>query len=246
MQSGPLRLVLQACNRTPGEADGWISDAAVARLTDVRLPEVRDCIESLDDRGYVRSARTTDGLKVQITAEGRLFLSQRRRFPDEAERGKVEPAKVEVVPKGLRSYDEHDADFFLDLLPGPGRLDGLPESIHFWKTRIEETDHDKTFRIGLIYGPSGCGKSSLVKAGLIPRLASHILTIYVEAAADETEARLLRELLKRCPNLSADLDLNGVLSALSDGRLISPGHKVLIVIDQFEQWLHANSRSSSE
>ena len=29
----------------------------------------------------------------------------------------------------------------------------------------------RRFRVGLIYGPSGCGKSSLVKAGLLPRLA---------------------------------------------------------------------------
>ena len=77
---------------------------------------------------------------------------------------------IKVIPKGLRSFDEHDADFFLELLPGPRDRDGLPESIRFWKTRIETTDTDKTFRVGLIYGPSGCGKSSLVKAGLLPRL----------------------------------------------------------------------------
>ena len=35
---------------------------------------------------------------------------------------------------------------------------------------------DKTFRVGLIYGPSGCGKSSLVKAGLLPRLAGHVIS----------------------------------------------------------------------
>jgi hypothetical protein len=42
-----------------------------------------------------------------------------------------------VVPKGLRSFDSNDADFFLDLLPGPRDKDGLPESIRFWKHRIE-------------------------------------------------------------------------------------------------------------
>ena len=44
------------------------------------------------------------------------------------------------MPKGLRSFDAHDADFFLELLPGPRDRDGLPDSIRFWKTRIEETD----------------------------------------------------------------------------------------------------------
>src|SRR5580704_8449386 len=81
---------------------------------------------------------------------------------------------VKIVPKGLRSFDADDADFFLELLPGPRDRDGLPESIHFWKRRIEEADAEETFRIGLIFGPSGCGKSSLVKAGLLPRLAGQI------------------------------------------------------------------------
>ena len=103
--------------------------------------------------------------------------------------------------KGLRSFDAHDADFFLELLPGPRDRDGLPDSIRFWKTRIEETDADNTFSVGLIYGPSGCGKSSLVKAGLLPRLSDDVIAVYVEATAEETEARLLNGLRKRCPAL---------------------------------------------
>ena len=99
---------------------------------------------------------------------------------------------VKIVPKGLRSFDQHDADFFLELLPGPRDRDGLPESLRFWKTRIESTDPDTTFRVGLIYGPSGCGKSSLVKAGLLPRLGKHVLPVYIEATPEETEARLLQ------------------------------------------------------
>ncbi len=50
---------------------------------------------------------------------------------------------MKIVPKGLRSFDAHDADFFLELLPGPRDRDGLPESLRFWKTRIEETDADR-------------------------------------------------------------------------------------------------------
>ena len=74
---------------------------------------------------------------------------------------------VPVVPKGLRSFDANDSNFFLQLLPGPRDQDGLPESIRFWKHRIED-NNDLTFTVGVIYGPSGCGKSSLVKAGLLP------------------------------------------------------------------------------
>ena len=150
----------------------------------------------------------------------------------------MEPKSIKVVPKGLRSYDEHDADFFLDLLPGPRRSDGLPESIHFWKTRIEETDPDETFTVGVIYGPSGCGKSSLVKAGLLTRLADTVTATYIEATAGETEARLLRGLRKSVPVLPSDLDLQPSLIALKI-MADQQAKKFLIVIDQFEQWLHA-------
>ncbi len=142
-----------------------------------------------------------------------------------------------VVPKGLRSFDAGDADFYLDLLPGPRDRDGLPEGLRFWKGRAEETDPDQTFAVGLLYGPSGCGKSSLVKAGLLPRLAAHVLPVYVEATAEETETRLLRGLHKHCPDLPAGLV--EALAALRRGRGLPAGKKVLLVLDQFEQWLHA-------
>jgi formylglycine-generating enzyme required for sulfatase activity len=146
--------------------------------------------------------------------------------------------RAAVVPKGLRSFDAKDADFFLDLLPGPRDKDGLPETVRFWKHRVEERD-EPTFTVGVLYGPSGCGKSSLVKAGLLPRLAGHVLPVYVEATAADTEARLLRGLRKVSADLPGDLDLTGTLAALRQGKGLRPGQKVFIVLDQFEQWLHA-------
>ncbi len=146
---------------------------------------------------------------------------------------------IKIVPKGLRSFDAHDADFFLELLPGPRDRDGLPDSLRFWKTRIEEPDADQTFTVGLIYGPSGCGKSSLVKAGLLPRLSDAVIAVYVEATADETEPRLLNGLRKRCPSLPTNLGLKETLATLRRGQGVPAGKKVLIVLDQFEQWLHA-------
>ncbi len=166
---------------------------------------------------------------------------------------------VQVVPKGLRSFDARDAEFFLDLLPGPRNRYGLPESIAFWKQRIEQTDPEQTFNVGLLYGPSGCGKSSLVKAGLLPHLSDGVIAVYVEATAEDTEIRILRGLRKhikslaqtdeppgagrgfaipsnsRTPAASA-LPLTETLAALRRGQ----GRKVVIIIDQFEQWLHAH------
>ena len=146
---------------------------------------------------------------------------------------------IKIVPRGLRSFDEHDADFFVELLPGPRDRDGLPDSIQFWKRRIEQSDPDLTFKVGLIYGPSGCGKSSLVKAGLLPRLGKHVLPIYIEATPEETEARLVKGLRRVCPELPRGLGLVDSLAKLRRGRVLPPGRKVLLVLDQFEQWLFA-------
>ena len=146
---------------------------------------------------------------------------------------------VKIVPKGLRSFDAGDADFFVELLPGPRDRGGLPDSIRFWKTRIETTDADGTFSVGLIYGPSGCGKSSLVKAGLLPRLAKSVTAVYIEATAEETEARLLKGLRRQLPDLPSNIRLIDALSSLRQGRFLNSDQKVLIVLDQFEQWLHA-------
>jgi eukaryotic-like serine/threonine-protein kinase len=145
--------------------------------------------------------------------------------------------EIPIVFKGLRSFDRDDAGFFLELLPGPRDKEGLPESIRFWKTRIQETDPDQTFRVGLLYGPSGCGKSSLLKAGVIPRLGDGVIPIYIESTPLDTEVRLLKALRKECPDLPHDLDLPETAKALRRGQ--GGRKKVLVVLDQFEQWLHA-------
>jgi serine/threonine protein kinase/formylglycine-generating enzyme required for sulfatase activity/tetratricopeptide (TPR) repeat protein len=147
---------------------------------------------------------------------------------------------IQIIPKGLRSFDAGDADFFLELLPGPRDREGLPDSIRFWKSKIEEPDADKTFAVGLFYGPSGCGKSSLVKAGLLPRLAGHVLAVYLEATSLDTESRLLKGLRKHCAELATGLGLAEAVAALRRGRGLPGGKKVLLVLDQFEQWLHAH------
>lgn len=147
---------------------------------------------------------------------------------------------LQIVPKGLRSFDSNDADFFMELLPGVRDRDGLPDCIRFWKSRIEPTDHEQTFSIGLIYGPSGCGKSSLVKAGLLPGLSQSIIPVYLEANGKDTEERLLKSLRRQLTALPPDLNLTDSLTAIRQGKFLSSGRKILLVLDQFEQWLHAH------
>lgn len=157
---------------------------------------------------------------------------------------------VRVVPKGLRSFDARDADFFLDLLPGPRDRHGLPEGLRCWKARIEAKDPAEAFSVGLLYGPSGCDKSSLVKAGLLPRLTSAVRVVFVEATAEDTERRLLRGVRSRCPELANPADLTTALRdlrchPLSGGRGTLREGKVLLVLDQFEQWLHAHAEEEA-
>lgn len=146
---------------------------------------------------------------------------------------------IRIVPKGLRSFGAEDADFFLALMPGPRDRNGLPEAIRFWKSFVERRDPDNSSPIGLIYGPSGCGKTSLVKAGLLPRLPEAISPLYVEATDRATEGRLLAALRRACPDLPEPMGLTEAITAVRRRELSAPP-KILIVLDQFEQWLHGH------
>ena len=82
-----------------------------------------------------------------------------------------------------------------------------------------------------------------MKAGLLPRLGAQRRAVYVEATPDDTEARLLRRRPQAAPRTSPrGLDLAEVARRAPRGRRPArPGKKLLIVLDQFEQWLHANA-----
>jgi len=203
----------------------------------------RICLKAMSKRVSDRHSTARD-----LADDLRLFLQStgdtvsplaRAAFPATSRQSDSDQRPIKIVPKGLRSFDEGDADFFLELLPGPRDRDGLPDSIRFWKRKIEQIDPDLTFKVGLIYGPSGCGKSSLVKAGLLPRLGKNVLPVYIEATPEDTEARLLKGLRKVCPQLPRELGLVHSLAKLRKGRILPPEHKVLLVLDQFEQWLFA-------
>jgi serine/threonine protein kinase/formylglycine-generating enzyme required for sulfatase activity/tetratricopeptide (TPR) repeat protein len=221
----------------PKELERICLKALAKRATD-RYTTGRDLAEEL--RLFLQSeAVPVQGVSPSLPAKPPDSTLEAAAVPSASlQPGSQEPP-VRVVPRGLRSFDENDADFFVDLLPGPRDREGLPESIQFWKRRIERIDPERNFRVGLIYGPSGCGKSSLVKAGLLPRLRAHVVPVYLEATALETESRLLRLLYRACPALSAGLVLVEALATVRRGNILPPERKILIVLDQFEQWLFA-------
>ena len=177
------------------------------------------------------------------------LLADLRLAQGEAEEGSVPLGEVasgesgtdaRVVPKGLRSFDAPDAAFFLRLLPDPRDTNGVPESIRFWQSRLNETNEDATFPVGLVYGPSGCGKTSLVKAGLLPLLDDHVVPIFVESTRDDTELRLLKAIRKVYPAIPNALSLPEIIAGLREANWKSADRKIVIFLDQFEQWLHAN------
>ena len=188
----------------------------------------------------------------RILSATTLNRSAAGRRGDAAARQKEVPAtsdgpQFKIVPKGLVRLRRARRRLFLELLPGPRDRDGLPDALRYWKTRIEESDPDKTFRVGLIYGPSGCGKSSLIKAGLLPRLTARIAHVYIEATASETRARLLRGIRRQFPDIPSEPGLAASLARLRQSRELLAGKKLLIVLDQFEQWLFAhNAEQESE
>jgi hypothetical protein len=151
---------------------------------------------------------------------------------------------VPVKFRRLGSYTAKDSDFFLQLLPEQRSAGTLPESIQDWKDWVEPTGAEqKPRRMCVLYGLSGCGKSSLMQAGVLPRLADHVLAIYLQATPHATETDLRSLLQDKCPDLAPELDLQQALQHLRDhgGFPTVEGTvktKVLIVLDQFEQWLH--------
>ncbi len=220
----------------PKELERICLKALSKRAAD-RYTTARDLADDL--RRYAASEDAADTAQTHETVSVAVAKPLLNQAPDS------HPGGAMIVPKGLRAFDAGDADFFLELLPGPRDREGWPESLRFWKTRIEETDADRTFPVGLLYGPSGCGKSSLLKAGLAPRLAQHVTLVYVEATGEDTERRLLHGLRKRLPDLPREAALSEALAGLRRGEYLCEGQKVLLVLDQFEQWLHAHSEQSN-
>lgn len=225
--------------RRPSVCDHYQEETCLPRQIDPAIPAE---LERITLKALARRASERYPTARDFAADLNYWLEPAHQAPA----ADTTPSRAKIVPKGLRSFDAHDADFYLELLPGPRDRDGLPESLRFWKSRIEGPN---SFRVGVLYGPSGCGKSSFVKAGLLPRLPDHVRVAYVEATADETEARLLRELQKKCTGMSERLLLPEVIAHLRR-RPEKRGPEIIstvIILDQFEQWLHGkNNQENAE
>lgn len=152
----------------------------------------------------------------------------------------AEPAAREVLPeyKGLRAFDQGDAAAFLGLLPGPKDREGLSSVVRFWRDQMSAQEDGVA--VGVMYGPSGCGKSSLMKAGILPRLPGHVLQVYLEASAVKTESNLLARLQAIYPSCAGMETLADAFCNIRKESNLTGTSKVVVVLDQFEQWLLHN------
>ncbi|MCA9128478.1 MAG: protein kinase [Planctomycetales bacterium] len=189
----------------------------------------RICLRCLEKRKRDRFATALD-----LAEELQSYVAR----TDSSTSARLKPKRIE--PKGLRPFAAADAEFFLDLLPGPRSADGVPASLNLWRNRLSGSKGETPLDIGVIYGPSGCGKSSFVRAGLLPLLDSSVVPVLVDATTRDTEVRLLKGLRQAHPDLPDQESLVGICELLSQGA-ISPRRKTLIILDQFEQWLQSNN-----
>ncbi|MCA9213053.1 MAG: SUMF1/EgtB/PvdO family nonheme iron enzyme [Planctomycetales bacterium] len=214
---------------------------ALARHPSDRYSTAFDFAEDL--RAYIAESNPVDGATYANRGTGTVGLT---------DTNSTSAALPAVVPKGLIAFDQNDADFFFQLLPGPFDRMGIPDSVRFWKHLIECREPEQAVRIGAVYGPSGCGKSSLIRAGVLPRLDSSVETLTINATADLAH-RLLDSVERRWPKLKP----NGGVGTSPEERLVDAclrlrrdiapesGQKITLVIDQFEQYLHSTTETDS-
>jgi serine/threonine protein kinase/formylglycine-generating enzyme required for sulfatase activity len=240
----------------PRELDRICLKCLSRRMND-RYQRADDLAKDL--RRWLESTSTQEKHALVTTAE--IVVVDPPSAPATTELGGGSDLLPSVVPRGLQAYDRTAAAAYLTLIPGPRGRDGLPESLRFWEAwaRSVEDDGDgeagaglaatagtsgASASVGLLYGPSGGGKSSFVRAGLIPRLREHVKPVrvepvYVEAAPSGTEPRLLAALRRVAPGVPDVTTLPEAVAAIRQGRAGVQADRVLIVLDQFEQWLQA-------
>lgn len=194
----------------------------------------RICLKCLSKRVADRYLTASD---LEHDLHG--WLKSRDRLSDRTD---AKSSLCKITPRGLRSFCDQDSDFYLHLLPGPVNREGVPECLSFWQHRLQGSSSEPPIEVGLIYGPSGSGKSSFVLAGLLPLLDSRFEVAYIQASASRTETQLkhhLRRKLRDLPNCS----LAQAVRMVREGHSLPKEKKLLIVIDQLEQWLAANQNT---
>ena len=115
---------------------------ALAKRASERYTTAKDLADDL--RHFLAERRPRTGPTRRGRRPSPADAGHGRRPTPAADAASDQPADQDRAEGACGPSTPHDADFFLELLPGPRDRDGLPDSIRFWKTRIEETDADST------------------------------------------------------------------------------------------------------
>lgn len=214
-------------NRQANNPIGWITDVPSPRDADDSIPPVLDriCQKALQNRSADRYATALE------------FASDLQRFLDQKGE-EASDVSAQPVYRGLRAFRGDDHEFFTQLIPGLRSSEGNPEPVQFWLNRLGNPFAESAPRIGVIYGTSGSGKSSLVNAAIIPRIADDAVKVSIQASPTRTEIDLSNA-LKKVFRESGDVEsLPELCRRIRKRKPPFANARVLIVIDQFEQWLH--------
>jgi cellulose biosynthesis protein BcsQ len=122
---------------------------------------------------------------------------------------------------GLRSFDESDARFFF------GRETLVAQAI----------EHLQANPFLAIIGASGSGKSALLRAGIIPKLRAQQenLRFTILRLGINPTSELVQGLAEIEDATTAEQFERALREGASIGRLVKPGGRVIIVVDQLEE-----------
>ena len=199
------------------------------------LATVRNCLEDsqpLEQRGVIveTTLQPPREQRPMSTSTPETDTSNRHSTITNINQSEI----IGMVPRGLRSFEDEDHEFFLKLIPGPRGAQDMPVSLRFWKKWIASNDGNVANAVGILYGPSGSGKSSFIKAGLMPSIRESTTSIYVDFTVNRPVEALLSQLKKEFPKSASQPDLT---SALASIRNATRDRTTVLILDQFEQYL---------
>lgn len=193
-----------------------------------RRPDLRAEVDEVIQRATAKDAEARFPDALALAAEFRRALQL------EVTLSKVAEGEIYNPYKGLRAFQEADADDFFGREVLTGQL----------LARLVEMGESNRFLA--VVGPSGSGKSSAVRAGLLPALRKgalpgsdkwFILEMMPGAhPLEELEAALLRIAVNPPDSLLNQIreDVRGLLRAVKRA-LPSAEDELLLVVDQFEE-----------
>jgi WD40 repeat protein/DNA-binding SARP family transcriptional activator len=127
----------------------------------------RRCVQALKEELEVQPSAETQAMHERLSRGGEVERPRSRIAVAPLDLSLLDETQAAPGPcpfKGLRFFDEEDADYFF------GREALTAQLVEYLTPRPLARERSEGERFLAVVGPSGSGKSSLVRAGLIPAL----------------------------------------------------------------------------